>query len=924
MKRHNNLPILIVIIVAASAGILLFAQPARAATNRYVVRPSHCNNFPGMTPCYTTLISAMNASGAGDTIIILENLNYGIEMFDTVNNVPGLTIKGSAANGTITVPTLGFALANNLTVQDLTMEVLDVVNVTTKVHVQNITANGIYVSPTGDLNATVEFVNNKLPLSPICGGAYCDMAIVGAEGKRLDGVFTMQGNTAGAINILAHINSTTTAVLGATVVFESNIIQSSANVGVRRFPDTTHVGAGNITGSITFNNNTVYELSNGLNVTIDSHVHGSITNDITFTNNHADKIACITFDADPAYNNFMTGDINVTNNVGEVIELGFRGDFTGKIINVTNNVLNYHGGIYGASLTVRANRFSSGTIIDVGDNTGKMGIVFDTFTGSNDSTVNVYRNTTYYVTYHTATAQVGRYTLTDNTMSGPFPENPPLNPDWGLVVFITGTGSINNATIQNNVADRIYFMAGSNVAGNVLIEGNTFKGSNLIAANGSVGAGKVTMKHNRLGTTTSDRLDFIRVNGDVNFNAIMGPLYPYVGTVNAQRNWWGCNGGPGSCFATGVPNSSPWLKFSATAVCTAANNKISVGYFVNYDSSGVAWNNISIPGNVSVSTSAGSVAAPNPKPLKPDFSWNATMVNVPANAVATISARLDSQTQTISNKQCITRTDTIGVFRSSTGTWLLNNANDASAADVNATFGNSNWLPVVGDWNGDGVDSIGGYDQTTGVFYLRNSNSTGTPDYSFVLGDPGDTPMAGRWDPTMSASGAGVFRPSNGVIYLKRTLTTGYSDYHMVLGDPGDKGVAGDWDGDGYDGAGVFRSSEGRWYLSNDGTANGIIFDDGFADFGPINDANVRPVVGDWNADGVTGIGYLLNGTFFLRNTPVGDGTPNPGFAFGAVGDYPVAGHWTAAAYAPPVSLNNVIVQPGSTGANGVEPGAAD
>jgi hypothetical protein len=910
-SKHRNLAFLTIVFLLV--GVFWVVQPVRAATNRYVVNPSHCANFPSFTPCYTSLVSAINASTAGDTIIFLENMNYGISTSDTVSNIAGLTIKGNNANGSITVPALGFALANNLTVQDLTMDVLNVINVTTKVRIQNISANGIYVLPTTDLNATLEFVNNKLPQTKTCGGFYCDLSVLGAEGKRIDGTITLQGNTAGALNVFANIAASGTAVLGANVTLDSNTITDTVNIGIRRNPGKSFTGAGNITGNITFNNNTVVNTQQGLNVTIDLNTHGTISGNVAFTNNNADKIACLTYDADAAFNNAMSGTLNVTGNTTEVIELGFKGDFTGTDLNVQNNNITYQGSSSGAVITMRANRFSSATTIRVGDNTGKTGITFDTFTGSNDATISVYRNSAYYVAYHTATGQVGAYSVSDNTISGPYPAF--SNPDWGYITTITGNGAINTMNFVNNVTDKFYLNAATNVAGNILMQGNTIKGITIIAATGAAGAGKVTMNYNRFGVTTSDSVNFTRVNADVNFNAILGPLYPTSSTVNAQRNWWGCNGGPGLCFPASVPNSTPFMRFYATAVCGASNNKISVGYFLNYDSNGTAYSNISIPGNVTVSTNVGSVAAPNPKALKANFSWNSSLVNVPANATATVSATLDFQTQTISNKQCVTRTDTIGLYRN--GTFLLRNSNSAGAPDITVNFGNAGWLPLAGDWNNDGVDTIGAYDPTTGVFYMRDTNTTGGADYSFVLGNPSDTPMAGRWDPSMSVYGAGVFRPSNGIIYLKRTLTSGFSDYYMVLGNPGDKGFAGDWDGDGYDGPGVFRPTQARWYLSNNGTANGIIFDDGYADYAPANNNSVLPVIGDWNADGVSGIGYFLNGVFYLRNTPTGSSAADLSFAFGAAGDLPLAGHWTSGAFVPP----QVIVQPGTVGSTGTNAG---
>ena len=66
--------------------------------------------------------------------------------------------------------------------------------------------------------------------------------------------------------------------------------------------------------------------------------------------------------------------------------------------------------------------------------------------------------------------------------------------------------------------------------------------------------------------------------------------------------------------------------------------------------------------------------------------------------------------------------DTIGVFDPSTATWYLCNYNArARPTSPPSNIGGPNWTPVVGDWNGDGKDSIGVFDPSTATWYLRNT-----------------------------------------------------------------------------------------------------------------------------------------------------------------------------------------------------------
>ena len=55
--------------------------------------------------------------------------------------------------------------------------------------------------------------------------------------------------------------------------------------------------------------------------------------------------------------------------------------------------------------------------------------------------------------------------------------------------------------------------------------------------------------------------------------------------------------------------------------------------------------------------------------------------------------------------------------------------------------------------------------------------------------------------------------------------------------------------------------------------------------------AGDRPVVGDWNDDGIDTIGIYRNGAFFLRNSNT-IGFADLVFYLGIPGDMPIAGNW--------------------------------
>lgn len=239
------------------------------------------------------------------------------------------------------------------------------------------------------------------------------------------------------------------------------------------------------------------------------------------------------------------------------------------------------------------------------------------------------------------------------------------------------------------------------------------------------------------------------------------------------------------------------------------------------------------------------------------------------------------------------RPETIGVFRPSAARFYLRNSNAAGPIDFNVAFGLSTDIPLVGDWDGDGVATVGVFRPSNATFYLKNANTDSAPiAYQFAFGLSGDIPLAGDWDGDGRDS-VGVFRPSNRVFYFRNALSAGGVNYWIGFGVANDTPLVGDWNGDGKDTPGVFRSSLGRFYLSNTaqcvGCAGAIAHTVYFGFNGD------TPIVGDWNGDNITTVGTFRLGTFKLIDTHNGS-LPALTFTFGLTGDRPVAGVWSLTA----------------------------
>jgi hypothetical protein len=127
---------------------------------------------------------------------------------------------------------------------------------------------------------------------------------------------------------------------------------------------------------------------------------------------------------------------------------------------------------------------------------------------------------------------------------------------------------------------------------------------------------------------------------------------------------------------------------------------------------------------------------------------------------------------------------------------------DDCSVDACDIYGDSNELPVVGDWSGSGSEEIGVFLPRYGKWYLDLNGN-------------------GKWD------GKGVDK------LLGR------------FGRSGDRPVVGDWDGTGNIRIGVFRPDTGEWFLdlNGNGIFDGCQVDICISQFGQAGDL---PVIGKW------------------------------------------------------------------------------
>lgn len=172
---------------------------------------------------------------------------------------------------------------------------------------------------------------------------------------------------------------------------------------------------------------------------------------------------------------------------------------------------------------------------------------------------------------------------------------------------------------------------------------------------------------------------------------------------------------------------------------------------------------------------------------------------------------------------------------------------------------------------------VGVVDTDQGIWFLRDPLNGETT--SFYYGNPGDIPFAGDWDGD-GVDTPGLYRQSDGYVYLRNSNTQGIADTSFFFGNPGDVPVPGDFDGDGIDTVSLYRPSEARFYIVNKlGSQDAGL---GAADldfaFGDIGDTPIAGRIGSDHADTV-GVHRPTTGLMAFATRPVSS------FMFGNPGD---------------------------------------
>ncbi|MFW5681619.1 MAG: hypothetical protein ACOC1G_01310 [Phycisphaeraceae bacterium] len=241
-------------------------------------------------------------------------------------------------------------------------------------------------------------------------------------------------------------------------------------------------------------------------------------------------------------------------------------------------------------------------------------------------------------------------------------------------------------------------------------------------------------------------------------------------------------------------------------------------------------------------------------------------VELQAQAGANVDAIRDGESPTPR------RGDLLVTYRQ--GEWRFGN-------EATLRWGGADDLPVIGDFDGDGVDEIGLVRDESGTLVWRLSGVAhgyeDDPDAGFTRlefrhGNAGDIPLVGDWN------GDGIDTPAlvrpearHFTWYLTNTLGPG-SEIRFRHGNIAtDRPVVGDWNDNGKTSVGLVRDTgqAWRWLLTNKLEAGVEALDRRFGD--PAADL---PFSGDFNGDGRDGLALLKAADARLTVAEPIDGEP--------------------------------------------------
>ena len=373
----------------------------------------------------------------------------------------------------------------------------------------------------------------------------------------------------------------------------------------------------------------------------------------------------------------------------------------------------------------------------------------------------------------------------------------------------------------------------------------------------------------------------------------------YVYGQDTRWNWGnglGTLGRPGEAAALdiardgvlGGDGTAPTWDAGSVLSGTATDTTVTLSWSGASDNSSVVLYRVDEPGHSIAARGPGQTATI--VGLSPGTTYLFTIEAVDAAGNSTSGPQLSITTA--GEPPAVPAGDRGAMFDPVSGRWHLR---DGDGTVRTFFYGVPGDVPLLGDWDGDGLDTPGMYRPSNGFAYLTNETppdggaGVGDPALTFFFGIPGDEVVAGDWDGNGTDT-LGIRR--NAKMYLTNVNATSVADREFYFGVPGDIAFGGNANRDGGDSLFLYRPSTGLVYYTTElpTDPSAVAATSGSLYFGVPAD---RFMVGDWNGNGIDTVGIFRpsTGTVLLRNTNT-TGEADVTIPFGNPAWLPVAGHF--------------------------------
>jgi hypothetical protein len=853
------------LVAGVLASSLAGVTTAEAAPTTYV-HPS-APSCGGFSPCFANLHAAIQNVDNNGTVIVLASLADNI--FQTFSKT-GITVRGNtpsiAINGGVSVTG---SVMTGWTIRDLVFNnSITIQDVAVSLTLQGLSATGIRLGEfTLNTSAAITVSGVTLP-----GGPAAEISILGGTGSDIGGSITISNNVGVyVLNVFSRTSGANPAPISANITVSGNQLTTGTNVVV---DSDGSGGVGNVTGNIQFLNNVMSPTAGALGIVVVGNATGTITGPVTFTGNSGKALVVNTTGSTVGGG---IGSILANANNLEAIEIDAKGPLSGPVL-ITGNTIVDKGSGAPEPPKVQADGHPVSGDVTIDNTTGGVALLSTTSVapGGYSGLIRIRGNACRRIVVDSQGGAITKLvTITNNSLA------PAASPDSSLTIRTLAGGTIAGGEISGNTLDQIQFDLAGGLAGSLSVNSNTVREQAAFINSGGVGAGTSTLQGNNFTGLSY----FQGITSVLRYNRVFNSASFVPGAaVDARYNWWGCNGGPGTpgCTAgTGGVSVYPWMIFNSETRCASASSATQLLALTQAVDGTLPAGSVT-PGFATVTTTQGSVSS-SPVSI---VGTGSAVVTLPLGATPNISAQLDSVSVTWP-ATCNPDQTTVALYDPAGSRFYLRNRNASAFADRTLSFGVAGMTPLMGDWNGDGVETVGAYSPASGTFFLRNSQTSGVAEiaFSFGPGGAGWVPVVGDWNGDGTDS-VGLYNPAGGAFYLRNSNTTGFADVACGFG-PGGAGwlpIVGDWNGDGVDTVGLYVPSSSAFFLRNSNTTGNADLAFGFGPGG----AGWLPIAGDWNGDAVDTVGLYapVTGAFYLRNAN------NSGFADVAFGFGPGGAGW--------------------------------